>query len=350
MGQKRYTDQNSILLLSLCHLLVDGISAAALFQVSKPLLITVLIYNTFAFTTQCLTGMLPDKYGHGKTFVLLSSVVLAAGALLPVPSVLKAIIVGSGNSLFHVSGGYLTLKNSNNMGPLGVFVAPGAIGLFIGTNYNKICLPFTLLLLLLSVILVLTDKFEAKEESADDRQKEETQTSITNGERFLLTCLLLLAVATRAVGGSVVSFPWKTGLILSGITVFCVFTGKTLGGIIADRYGIRQTAIVSIITASVLIVFFTQWMVPSLIGQIALNISMPITLYLIYLLYPDSPGFAFGIAAAALWPGTLIGKAIHLTGIWSGLLTVICFAIGLSAICIAEKKLISWEKQEYRKE
>ena len=152
MGEKRLTDQNSIIILSVCHLLVDGISAATLSQEPKPLLIALLLYNTFAFTTQCLTGMLPDKFGHGRTFVLLSSMILAAGALLPLPYVVKAIIVGSGNSLFHVSGGYITLKHSNNMGPLGVFVAPGAIGLFIGTNYNKICLPFIILLLLLLLL------------------------------------------------------------------------------------------------------------------------------------------------------------------------------------------------------
>ena len=80
-------------------------------------------------------------------------------------------------------------------------------------------------------------------------------------------------------------------------------------------------------------------MIPSIIGQFALNITMPVTLYLIYRLYPDSPGFAFGLAASALWPGSLLGKAIHLTGIWADLITMICFVSGLIAILITERRL-----------
>ena len=39
-------------------------------------------------------------------------------------------------------------------------------------------------------------------------------------------------------------------------------------------------------------------------GQFLLNLTMPVTLWLLYLAMPDSPGFAFGLAASALWPGT----------------------------------------------
>ena len=329
----------SLSILSICHLLVDGISASLLFQEgAAPAVAIILIYNTCAFTTQCLMGMLPDKYGHGKVFVMLSSLILLCGVLIPGSLMTKAIIVGFGNSLFHVSGGYLTLKDSNNMWPLGIFVAPGAIGLFIGTNYNIVCLPFVLLLVILSVILLLVDK-SGEERIAVDHRKEKVLFVTNNGKRIKLIAFLLFAVATRAIGGSVVSFPWKTGLILGVITVFCVFAGKIVGGIIADKYGINNTATVSIVFASILISFFNLWMIPSLIGQFALNISMPITLFLIYQLFPDSPGFAFGLAAAALWPGTLIGQAIQLTGMWSGMLTVLCFTIGLLAICITEKEI-----------
>ena len=66
---------------------------------------------------------------------------------------------------------------------------------------------------------------------------------------------------------------------------------------------------------------------------------MPVTLWLIYRAMPESPGFAFGLAAAALWPGTLAGQLISLTGAWNSALILVSFAAGLAAIIYAEKKL-----------
>ena len=352
----------TLVMLAVCHLLVDGVSAAVILgQDGGPLLAAVILYNTCAFTTQCVVGMLPDSIGHGKELVLVSAVVIAFGVFLPVPIMIKAIVVGLGNSLFHVSGGYITLKESRSMGPLGVFVAPGAIGLFIGTVFPAVRLPFTAALVVMTELIILACGTEDDEDDYDpaygddfesdakcvntgeqgfDRSRAGTATrAIPDGEKILLAGMLLIAVAARAVGGSAVTYPWKIGIAAGAMLVFAVFLGKALGGVIADRVGIRPAAVVSVAAASVLLVFFSGMMVPSLIGQFALNISMPITLYLIYQLFPDRPGFAFGLAASALWPGTLIGKLIHLTGVWAGMLTVICFMAGLAAVCIVDARL-----------
>ncbi|MBR0373944.1 MAG: hypothetical protein IJH91_05415 [Mogibacterium sp.] len=354
--------RKDLLLLSVCHLLVDGVCAAALFGNSGAALAgAILIYDTCAFTTQCLTGMLPDKYGRGRLFVLLSVLMLAAGALLPVPAVVQAVIIGLGNSLFHVSGGWMTLRGSHTMGPLGTFVAPGAIGLFLGTAFPVLRLPFLAALAVCAAVLAADPAARAAERVAADpgaldaaagraepnacRTTSAEPTAVAGGktlsdrDRATLAGLLLVAVAARAVGGSVVVFPWKTSLAAGAILVSAVFLGKLCGGFLADREGVRRTAVLSVVLASVLIVFCHTWMAPSILGQFALNLSMPVTLYLIYRLFPDSPGFAFGLAAAALWPGTLAGKLIHLTGVWAGLLAVLCFAAGLAAVLITERRL-----------
>lgn len=70
-----------------------------------------------------------------------------------------------------------------------------------------------------------------------------------------------------------------------------------------------------------------------------MNLTMPVTLWLIYLALPDSPGFAFGLAASALWPGTLAGGMIKLSGAWQSALILVSFSFGLAAIFIAAKKL-----------
>ena len=335
--------------LSVCHLLVDGICAAVLFRHGEVSIAdAILIYNTFAFTTQCLTGMLPDKFGRGKMFVLISALILLAGVVIPMPVIVQAVVIGLGNSLFHVSGGWITLRKSNTMGPLGVFVAPGAIGLFLGKVYPALCLPFAVLLIVLSVVLMKLPESPRQTKPgqaiADCREPEAPSLpaeskELGNTERVLLAGMLLVAVAARAVGGSSVAFEWKTTTLAAGILVFAVFLGKTAGGIVSDRIGLMTTAAVSVIIASVTTMYFPWSMPLSLIGQFMLNLSMPITLYLIYNLFPDSPGFAFGLAASALWPGTLVGKLIHLTGSRAGILAVLCFMTGLAAIYITERRL-----------
>ena len=328
--------KTELTILSICHLLVDGVCAATLLRdgSAPQLAAAILLYDTFAFTTQCLTGMLPDRFGHARLFVLLSAVILAFGALVPMAILPQAVVLGLGNSLFHVSGGYLTLRGSQKMGPLGVFVAPGAIGLFLGTAFPILRLPFMLLLLVLAIVTAVPELRLGKTAATDANFPPATPAVPPVRKRTLYAALLLIAVAARAVGGSAVVFPWKTGLLTGAILTAAVFLGKTCGGFAADRLGLQKTAVFSVLTASVLLIFFPRNMVLSLIGQFALNLSMPITLWLIYRLYPDSPGFAFGLAAAALWPGTLSGVMIHLTGAWAGLLTFTCFAAGLAAVLV----------------
>ena len=91
--------------------------------------------------------------------------------------------------------------------------------------------------------------------------------------------------------------------------------------------------------AAVLTAFCAAWAAPALAGQLLLNLTMPVTLWLIYRAMPESPGFAFGLAASALWPGTLAGQLISLTGAWNSALILVSFAAGLAAIIYAEKKL-----------
>ncbi|MBR5997623.1 MAG: hypothetical protein IK027_00760, partial [Deltaproteobacteria bacterium] len=135
-----------------------------------------------------------------------------------------------------------------------------------------------------------------------------------------------------------VSFPWQTSAALSLLTVAFVFAGKSLGGLLCDRLGPSKTAIVSIVPAALLIAFCSRWMVPSLLGQMALNLTMPVTLWLLYRAMPDRPGFAFGVAASALWPGTIAGGLIRLTGPIQWIFVLACFLFGLWAIVKTAKR------------
>lgn len=76
-------------------------------------------------------------------------------------------------------------------------------------------------------------------------------------------------------------------------------------------------------------------------GQFLLNLTMPVTLWLLYLAMPDSPGFAFGLAASALWPGTLVGRMMNGQMLW--LCVLISFSFGLVSILYSEKRILAEE-------
>ena len=321
---------------SLSHLLVDALCAAAVLgqlDAYPDLTAAIIAYNTLAFSTQCLVGLMTDRlkmHGFGLT---VSAVMVIAGYLMPSPWWLKTALLGLGNSLFHVEGGTLTLlESSGKPAKLGVFVAPGCIGLAAGTMYPECGIIFAPLLAVCTVCAAICAKKCGCETLPEPKREADSV--------LLAVILLTLAVVVRAVGGCAVSFPWKTGAAAAVCMTLAVFAGKTAGGFVCERLGARKTAALSVIPAALLIAFFPQYMLPSLLGQLLLNLTMPVTLWLLYRAMPEAPGFAFGLAASALWPGTLLGQLMRLTGPALWLCVVASFAFGLFAIfysCRGEK-------------
>ena len=324
-----------LFLNSISHLFVDGLCAATLFgPLSEHLQLSMLImlYNTLAFSTQCLVGLLSDRYGRRPYSLVLSLFMVVLGFALPIPPFLKVCFVGLGNSLFHVAGGAMTLMESKGKaGKLGVFVAPGCIGLTLGTLFPQLGWLFALLLCLVGLIFLpicartpITPVYHHYDKEAD---------------HVWLSLFLCAAVAVRAIGGSAATFPWKTGAALTMLMTLFVFAGKTAGGFLCDKIGTKKTALLSIPLAAVLIAFGSVWMLPSLLGQFTLNLSMPVTLWLLYKAMPDAPGFSFGLAASALWPGTIAGQLMKLTGPALWLCVLLSFLFGLWAIMYADKRI-----------
>ena len=324
-----------LLLNSLAHLLVDGLCAATVFgpvAAAGDISGLVLLYNTLAFSTQCLVGLAADRIGRHGPAAAAAMALVVLGFALPVPPWLRICLVGGGNSLFHVAGGVMVMERSGGKaGPLGVFVAPGAVGLTLGTLWPVLGTAFAILLGCCAIAVAPLEKASPREELPAGRSE--------TGVSLAVPLLLTLAVAVRAVGGTAVTFPWKTGAAMALVTTLCVFGGKTAGGFLCDRLGAGKTALVSVVPAAALIAFCSAWAGPSLAGQLLLNLTMPVTLWLLYRAMPDSPGFAFGLAASALWPGTIAGQLMHLTGPLLWLCVIVSFVFGLGAILRAEREL-----------
>ncbi len=310
---------------ALAHLLVDAMCAGTMLGPigASGLPELILLYNTLAFSTQCLVGIAADRLRKHGLFSVGALLLVAAGAMLPLPAVSRVCVLGLGNSVFHVAAGSRTLERSGGRaGPLGLFVAPGAVGLSLGILFPVLRPVFVILAAAVAAAMIIAQR------GAPAAPAVRESAPVPLAPLIALTA----AVAVRAVGGSVVSFPWQTSAALSLLPVAFVFAGKSLGGFLCDRLGPGKTAIASIVPAAVLIAFCSSWMIPSLLGQFALNLTMPVTLWLLYRIMPDRPGFAFGVAASALWPGTIAGSLIRLTGPIQWIFVLACFLFGLWAI------------------
>ena len=328
---------------AIAHLLVDGVCLAALFYHGPGagdtrFVAAVMLYNTLAFTTQCLVGLWTDRTGLSRKAEPFAMLLVALGWFLPLPLTLRVAAIGLGNSCFHVCGGTVTLEQSRGKAsPLGVFVAPGALGVLIGRSFPPLGNALAVMLIAMAAAVFFAYRKEGETGgTASVPSAEPLRDPLPDhrGSAFPLqaAALLTVAVAVRAIGGCCAEFPWNTGFVTAAAMTLCVFAGKTAGGFVCDRFGAAKSSVISIVPAALLTAFLGVSMPASLLGQFLLNLSMPVTLWLLYKLMPDEPGFAFGLAASALWPGTLAGMMIQLSGSARAWLILISFVFGLAAV------------------
>ncbi len=371
-------------LYSVWHLLVDGMCAIAMFGKyisNEDGYFSILIYNFCAFALQMPFGVLLDaliagderkKYDFGFLTAVIGVICTVMGAYT------NPVILGIGNALFHIGGGVGTIHG--NFGAekgivdnrliirLGIFVAPGAIGLYLGTLLAKAGMSnekilWTSLGMLICVIVswfvlahgrkmgtdeeyavvetvtseeyVVADTVTGEEYAAVDTVTDEeyvvadivtdeeyaavdtvtdekdaatdlttSSDSVIVGDRYVIMAVCLIVVILRSYIGMTVGFSWKTGIAAGLFAVLALACGKTAGGFLAARYGLYKTAAVSLMLAAVCYLF-SSVMPVGLAALFLFNMTMPITLYWVICAFPQMPGFAFGILTFALFLGFL---------------------------------------------
>src|SRR5512138_105562 len=150
---------SNILVYSLSHALVDATCAATLFAIAalgrtepQDLFYVVVFYNVIAFSTQPMLGLLVDIFKAPVYSAIGGILLVAVSTLFLQFPFLAALIAGLGNALFHVGGGVVSLNLDSGKAALpGIYVAPGAFGLMVGTLIGKgghfLAWPFILLLI-----------------------------------------------------------------------------------------------------------------------------------------------------------------------------------------------------------
>ena len=305
---------------ALLHLLVDGLCVCSLYLIASSFPVSRLVgifltYNVLAFLTQPLTGLLADRMAR-KHWLLLASVLLLTMAVLATSVVmalgtsalgimLVAVLLGMGNSLFHVWGGkQVAVKTNNDMRALGVFVSTGAFGLAIGFVFFSWPLLYVFLLLIcLLAVGVVQEPEGSSQESEDERQETRSWSQL-----FVILAVvgLMLAVMLRSFVGEAFS----SGITKSSMMVLLIgglsMLGKMAGGWIARQMGIVKMLVMVLLVVMACYLFKDHGLVILLVGLFAVNCTMPVTLYLVNLVLPGKEGLAFGLLAAALIPGYIL--------------------------------------------
>ena len=308
-------------LYAAAHFLVDFTCALFVFRFARrspQWLTAVLLYNFCAFALQAPLGLLADRLGHGRAIAAGGCLLIAASALLrqaPVPLCLAA---GVGNALFHIGAGRDVLCESRGRaGMLGVFVSPGALGLFLGQTLSgslPVVWPAALLLCLCAAgMLLLCPALPGGKLSLRFREGDTAPLPVLS--------LLFLVVCLRSWGGFLFQFDWKQGVWL-WVSVLCVALGKAAGGLAADRLGPARTAWLSLLMAALLFPVSAHPLAGCL-AVLLFNMTMPLTLRLAADRLPGAPGFSFGLMTLALflgflpvWLGIQVPDSVWL---WAGL-------------------------------
>ena len=344
---------------ALCHFVVDfACVSSMLCAVSRVLsesgqgsmevvALSILLYDIVAFTLQLPIGIALDQLDKNSYAALLSYALVGAGVILSlVPIALlewpAILLLAIGNALFHSAGGLSVLNISQkHAGPSGIFIATGAIGVFLGTQsaqMGRLQIAFSLLVLLFlcALITLVVQKVNKKYWNVHNVSFDISELSFNT---LLAIALLSLVVALRSYAGMVMAFPWKSEMLLLVLSILGVFAGKALGGVVADRIGFRTTAIFSLIVAATL--FVPSWEIPvmGLLGVFFFNFTMSITLASLANILPNAKGTAFGLASFSLAVGALpalVGFRIEHPAMLSGISLVSALSLGVGLTLVKD--------------
>ena len=302
----------NLALFSGTHALVDASCAALLFGMYKAgnmetgrFAFLLLLYNVLAFALQAPLGFLADRLRRSHESSASGCLFLTAALLASDHPMIAVCLAGLGNALFHVGGGIVSLKIRPGKASIpGMFVAPGALGLFAGTLIGNRGFfdpwPFILLLILCAWAILSVGRSEAL------LLREGGVKAAAGNIKYLEPIILLMAaaIALRALTGFAVDFPWKTDIFLLTVLTLAIVLGKGLGGLLADRFGWTFITVSGLLLSAPLLLLGFGHPYLGILGLFLFNMTMPVTLVTISNVLPGMEGFAFGLSTLAIISGS----------------------------------------------
>ena len=316
---------------SCAHLCVDLCCAALFFgylNASPQWWLCMVLYNTCAFALQLPLGLIADTWNRNLLFASLGCVLVCVSFFLKEMSLPAALVCGLGNGMFHVGAGLEVMNSSEKAAPLGVFVSPGAIGLYLGTafasffNSNGWLLPLVMILTGLGLV------YFGLRKGSFVSYNQEISLSVPKNGLLPLICLFLVVVLRSLLSGAFTAGPHDIPGI---IPVLCLALGKAAGGFAGDGLGFRNSAVLSLGGAALLLILSRGYV--TLLSLFLFNMTMPLTLHEAAKLLPGAKGAAFGLLTLALFIG-MVPRFIGISPSLSPLAWAALVALSLGLLLI----------------
>lgn len=293
---------------SIAHGAVDFACAFLVYRTmldAPDLGLCLLLYNFCAFAMQMPFGLLADGWNRNGIVAAVGCGAVALAYVPLLPSVAAAVIAGVGNGLFHVGGGLDVLNDSGEKSAaLGIFVSPGALGLFLGGLLGRQSSPILFApVILLAAVLILILLTVRRTYGGFLSENRPAVLSLPKGGLLSVT-LLTAVVVLRSYMGFNQNLPWKGDGCWGIIVTLALVLGKAAGGFLCDRLGAGRAAALSLALSAALYLF-SNAPVWGTLAVFLFNMTMPITLWAAARLMPGGKGFAFGLLTFALFLGYL---------------------------------------------
>lgn len=298
---------------SLCHFIVDFICAIVILgklpyisNTNEEFVISVIIYNFFAFAFQVPLGCILDRYKIYKYIAIIGISSIGLCYIINLNNCfIFATIVGIGNALFHLEGGVNIYSLSKRKAFLnGVFVAPGALGIFLGTTFNKelVITQLPIILIVISIILLFFIQKQQIVKGIEENQK-------LKYDKFsiaLIIILIGLSIVVRSIGGSAIVYTWRNTFSLGLIYTLAIVIGKAFGGVLADKFGMLKVALIALLVSMICLILGYNLHILAYVGILFFNIPMAITLTILENTLSKKIACAVGLNTMFLFIGYII--------------------------------------------
>lgn len=241
----------------------------------RDIAIGFLIYNVLAFGGQYFAARFLEKVSNIKHIITACALfnIAAVGLFHWIPQ-LSLVLAGCASAIYHVAGGSACIKE-NKAAPIGVFAAPGIIGLAIAGYLSYLKIDIWLFLSIVCIAFVgIIQLIQFPSLDKHNKVEEENKHHVIDNHDVLMILLLGIISLRSAVWNifQVIyehNYAWLLAIAVSA------FLGKILGGWISDKVGWKLYSFVSLIAAMPLVSFFKEEIVLFCIGIGLLQSAIP---------------------------------------------------------------------------
>jgi FSR family fosmidomycin resistance protein-like MFS transporter len=353
----RQSDAHNILTVyGISHFFVDACCAALLTDIwlagiypAERVLYLYILYNSLAFAAQAPLGLMVDAFGMPWHFAA-AGICLQIVAIMTislntnsVPPEVVVLTAGIGNAMFHLGGGVVSLcLHKGRATAPGIFVAPGAVGLFAGYQLAASGMSgFIRAAVAIAGCVLVTAVYRAERPEIVRPER-----AMDKGAGFgLVLCLAVFfimgSITVRSVLGLAFPFPWKgDGLRGAFMLALAAGSGKALGGFLADRFGFIKTCVAALLLSIPLLTAGMAYPAAGIAGCALFQMTMPVTLLACTDIFRGL-ALSFGMTCLAIYCGALpVLLGVKIQPFLSPV--VMAATICLSAICLGVGLRLLW--------